>query len=109
MHRGVMLRTPYVNATTLPSAKTQRSSGLSYMASLRNTVLMENACALPGVTIKYETFIPCMWMAVERGYVTVQDALFVGEGLKSVVWLYNWDYYITYVRTSLGKELQVCT
>ena len=42
----------------------------------------ENACALPGVSIKFDTFIPAMWRAVRDGYVQAQHAEFVHLGLR---------------------------
>ena len=49
---------------------------------MRKVVNETNACALEGVTIKYDTFIPYMWHAVDMGYVDVRDAMFVGMGLR---------------------------
>ena len=40
-------------------------------------VQREGACALLGVSIKPETFLPAVWRAVERGYVSVDNATFV--------------------------------
>ena len=42
----------------------------------------ENACALPGVSIKFDTFIPAMWRAVRDGFVQAQHAEFVHLGLR---------------------------
>ena len=42
----------------------------------------KGACALPGVGIKYDTFIPVMWRAVAMGFVEHKHAVFVGEGLR---------------------------
>jgi hypothetical protein len=56
--------------------------GLSQLALLRTQVMNDNACALPGVSIKYETFVPAMWTAVERGYVARDAAQFVADGLR---------------------------
>jgi hypothetical protein len=52
-----------------------------YRAAL-NIVQHEGACALPGVSIKYESFIPVMWQAVSRGFVSWEHATFVEEGLR---------------------------
>ena len=41
-----------------------------------------NACAIPGCTIKYDSFLTCMWRAVSRGYVKQWDAEFVAHGLR---------------------------
>ena len=45
-------------------------------------VYMGNACELPGVKIKFDTFIPYMWKAVRMGYVQAQHAEFVQLGLR---------------------------
>ena len=58
------------------------SAGLSEYARLRGVVQREGACALPGVSIKPETFLPAVWRAVERGYVSVDNATFVQNGLR---------------------------
>ena len=42
----------------------------------------ENACALEGVSVKYDSFIPCMWKAVRQGWVTEESAQFVADGLR---------------------------
>ena len=42
----------------------------------------DNACALPGVDIKYDNFMTCMRRAEQRGYVSSADAEFVAEGLR---------------------------
>ena len=56
--------------------------GLGVVARLRSVVEESTACALPGVSIKYDSFIPCMWQAVARGFVRHEDAVFVGNGLR---------------------------
>ena len=53
------------------------------MARLRSLVEAEGACALPGCTVKYESFIQVMWSAVQRGFVPHYDATFVAEGLRN--------------------------
>lgn len=55
---------------------------LALLHQLRSHVERENACALPGVTIIYENFIPVMWKAVRAGWVSHDHATFVGEGLR---------------------------
>ena len=50
---------------------------------MRDIVETSNACDLPGVSIKYDPFLSCMWRAVERGFVDRDKASFVAEGLKS--------------------------
>jgi hypothetical protein len=42
----------------------------------------EGACALPGVSIKFDRFIPAMWKAVRLGFVQAQHAEFVHLGLR---------------------------
>ncbi len=49
---------------------------------MRARVEETNACALPGCAIKYDTFIPAMWRAVARGFVSRDAACFVGDGLR---------------------------
>ena len=48
---------------------------------LTDLIHRENACALPGVSVKYDSFLNCMWAAV-RGYVRDHHARFVAEGLR---------------------------
>ena len=78
--------TPAPNATTPTASEAGSagplSAGLSEYARLRGVVQREGACALPGVSIKPETFLPAVWRAVERGYVSVDNATFVQNGLR---------------------------
>ena len=39
------------------------------------------ACSLPGVSIDYLRFMPIMWKAVSRGFVSHENAAFVSCGL----------------------------
>jgi len=55
--------------------------GLAEMARLRAVVESENACALPGCSIKYNSFLTVMWRAVQRGFVSQPDAVFTADGL----------------------------
>ena len=75
-----------MNATTLPASSERPvgplSVGLTEFERLRGVVRREGACALPGVSIKPETFLPAVWRAVERGYVAVDDATFVQAGRR---------------------------
>ena len=41
----------------------------------------QGACALPGCSIVFDRFIPCMWRAVSRGYVHMAHARFVAHSL----------------------------
>ena len=52
------------------------------VARLASLVEAEGACALPGCSLKFETFIPVMWRAVERGFVAQADAEHVFDGLR---------------------------
>ena len=52
------------------------------MGKLREQVMTQNACTLDGVSIRYDTFLPCMWRAVSRGWVTPTAAQFVHDGLR---------------------------
>ena len=72
----VLIATTPTCATT-PS---RNEEGFAQIAHLRHLVDSVNACALPGVTIKYDTFIPCMWRAVALGYVRHDHAKFVYDG-----------------------------
>ena len=49
---------------------------------LKNLVYDVNACALPGVDIKYDSFLGCMWAAVRAGFVEEKHAEFVAQGLR---------------------------
>ena len=55
---------------------------LGEVFDLADRVARVNACALPGVNIKYDNFMSCMWLAVSRGYVQQKHALFVSRGLR---------------------------
>jgi len=43
--------------------------GLEGLRKLRGLVERENACALPGCTFKFDTFVPILQRAMSRGYV----------------------------------------
>ena len=49
---------------------------------LTRLVASETACSLPGVSIKFDSFIPVMWRAVTRGFVEPHLAEFVQNGLR---------------------------
>ena len=74
-------------ATTLPSSLAS-SEGLAApdafeeLDRLKNLVYDVNACALPGVDIKYDSFLGCMWAAVRAGFVDEEHAQFVAQGLR---------------------------
>ena len=67
---------------TVATPSSSEGEGLAAVARLRKMVEDSTACALPGVGVKYETFIPCMWKAVARGFVKHEDAVFVWKGLR---------------------------
>ena len=50
---------------------------------LKALVEKESACSLPGVDIKFNTFMLVMRRAQSRGYVRDADALFVEKGLRN--------------------------
>ena len=56
--------------------------GFAAVAQLTKLVEETNACALPGCTIKYDSFMPILWRAVQRGWVAHDDAVFVADGLR---------------------------
>ncbi len=82
----VLLGTSAVNATIQTSAsELAHSTGagaLDDLFRLQRLVETENACALPGCTIKYDSFLTCMRRAVSRGYVHTRHAEFVERGLR---------------------------
>ena len=55
---------------------------LAHLLEMRRLVECTNACALPGVALKYDNFIPVMWQAVARGFVKHEHACFVADGLR---------------------------
>ena len=55
---------------------------MSEFLRLRDLVETEGACSLPGVTLKYDKFLPVMWKAVSKGFVSHERAAFVAEGLR---------------------------
>ena len=55
---------------------------LSELLEMRSLVESQNACALPGCTIKFDSFMTCMRRAQSRGYVRDVDAEFVAKGLR---------------------------
>ena len=63
-----------------PSADTD--GVFSQMFELAAIVYKGTACDLPGVTIKYETFVPAMWKAVHGGHVKPQYAEYIQQTLR---------------------------
>ena len=69
----------------LPRGWSETSDAVGAFADMykwARVVYMGNACELPGVNIKFDTFIPYMWKAVRMGYVQAQHAEFVQLGLR---------------------------
>ena len=58
------------------------SEALAAPRQLARIVEESNACALPGCTIKYDSFMTVMWRAVARGHVAHEHAVFVAQGLR---------------------------
>ena len=56
---------------------------LDELKRLESVVREKNACALPGCTIKYDSFLSCLRRAVSRGYVKDVHAEFVEDGLRN--------------------------
>ena len=67
---------------TAASPSSSEHAGLASMVQARSIVEDQNACALPGCSIKYENFLTSMWRAVQRGFVAHDDAIFVADGLR---------------------------
>ena len=59
------------------------TSVLKELSAMRELVETKNACALPGCTIKYDSFLPVLRRAVSRGYVRDEHAAFVEDGLRN--------------------------
>ena len=72
-----------ITPTSATAPSSELPEGLALLSHWRSVVEEVGACALPGVSVKYDTFIPCMWKAVARGFVPHEDA--VGDGLRNGV------------------------
>ena len=83
---GAKVSIPTTNVLTPPSAPAKKppllTEGFAEVARLEALVDSVNACALPGVSIEYDKFIPYMWYAVSKGFVTQANATFVENGLR---------------------------
>ena len=79
---SAMPQSPKEGLAPTTSTVAVSTGGVSTLASLRLLVESENACAMPGVSIKYDSFIPAMWRAVATGHVQQEHAQFVAEGLR---------------------------
>ena len=66
---------------TIPTGNS-KISPFAEVWKLTKLVEEVNACALPGCTIKYDNFLPVMWRAVARGFVSHEHATFVAKGLR---------------------------
>lgn len=69
-------------ATTPTNATPKSSNVADTVGALRHIVASQNACALPGCSLNYETFVPAIWEAVRTGYVSHADARFVTDGCR---------------------------
>ena len=73
-------------ATILPraaaSSEAAAERAFEEFDRLRDVVISSNACGLPGVDIKYDSFLSCMWAATRAGFVKEDHAKFVAEGLR---------------------------
>ena len=76
----VMLATTPTNACP----NSEGAAAFGEFDRLTELVRSENACALPRVSIRYDSFLDCMsmWAAVRAGYVQDRHARFVAEGLR---------------------------
>ena len=59
------------------------AGALDELKAMEALVYEQNACALPGCTIKYDSFMTCLRRAVSRGFVKDVHAEFVEDGLKN--------------------------
>lgn len=67
-----------------PQSSRLRGGGpaLDKINALKTIVEEENACRLPGCTIKYDTFLTILARAQSRGYVRDHHAAYVANGLR---------------------------
>ena len=56
--------------------------GLARVSELRSVVQEVGACALPGVTVRYDNFMHTLWHCVAKGHVKHDAAVFVADGLR---------------------------
>ena len=64
------------------SERAAQGSQFMEMFKLARCVYEGTACDLPGVGIKYDSFVPAMWSAVRSGHVSAWAAEFVAQGLR---------------------------
>ena len=67
---------------TTPTKSRGVGSVFAEMRRLQSVVERGTACDLPGCLIKYDTFMPVMWRAVQRGFVLHEHAVCVANGLR---------------------------
>ena len=73
----------YVDGLPMGWSESSDVSGkFAEMFKWARVVCESNACALPGVTIKYDAFVSNMWKAVRLGFVAAKHAEFVHHGLR---------------------------
>ena len=75
---SVTTRTSAPRKTTQPC-----SEDFAELDGLKSLVIAENACALPGVSVRFGEFVSYMWFAVSKGFVRRDHAEFVQEGLQN--------------------------
>ena len=68
--------------TRVSAGSSEQAAAFAEFDRLKDLVYETNACALPGVDIKYDSFVSCMWAAVRGGYVREDHAQFVADGLR---------------------------
>ena len=68
--------------TRVSAGSSEHAAAFAEFDRLKDLVYETNACALPGVDIKYDSFMSCMWAAVRGGYVREDHAQFVADGLR---------------------------
>ena len=56
--------------------------GLARVSELQSVVQEVGACALPGVTVRYDNFMHTLWHCVAKGHVKHDAAVFVADGLR---------------------------
>ena len=73
----------YVNGLPKGWSESSDVSGkFAEMFKWARVVCEGTACDLPGVSIKYDSFVSNMWRAVHLGFVTAKHAEFVQHGLR---------------------------
>ena len=68
--------------TRVSAGNSEHAATFAEFDRLKDLVYETNACALPGVDIKYDSFTSCMWAAVRGGFVREDHAQFVADGLR---------------------------